>query len=140
MESYDLIVIGTGTAAQTAAGQIRQAGRSVAVIDHLPFGGTCALRGCDPKKTLRSGPDAVDWARRMYQHGVVGKLRIDWRELIIFKRTFTDPVPMGLEANFANQGIDAFHGIARFRDSDTVIVEGRALKARNILLATGAVR
>jgi glutathione reductase (NADPH) len=60
MESYDLIVIGTGTAAQTAAGQIRQAGRSVAVIDHLPFGGTCALRGCDPKKTLRSGPDAVD--------------------------------------------------------------------------------
>jgi glutathione reductase (NADPH) len=138
MESYDLIVIGTGTAAQTAAGQIRQAGRSVAVIDHLPFGGTCALRGCDPKKTLRSGPDAVDWARRMYQHGVVGKLRIDWRELIIFKRTFTDPVPMGLEANFANQGIDAFHGIARFRDSDTVIVEGRALKARNILLATGS--
>ena len=138
MESYDLIVIGTGTAAQAAAGQIRQAGRSVAVIDHLPFGGTCALRGCDPKKTLRGGPEAVDWARRMYQRGVVGKLRIDWRELITFKRTFTDPAPVGLEAYFAKQGIDAFHGIARFHDFDTVIVEGRALKAKNILLATGA--
>ena len=137
MESYDLIVIGTGTAAQTAAGQIRQAGRSVAIIDHLPFGGTCALRGCDPKKTLRSGPEAVDWARRMYQHGVVGQFLIDWRELITFKRTFTDPVPMQLEADFSKQGIDGFHGIARFRDSDTVIVGGHALKARNILLATG---
>jgi glutathione reductase (NADPH) len=138
MESYDLVVIGTGTAAQVAAGQIRQAGRSVVVIDHLPFGGTCALRGCDPKKTLRSGPQAIDWARRMYQRGVAGNLRIDWRELITFKRTFTDPIPMGLKANFTKQGIDAFHGIARFHDSDTVIVEDRALKARSILLATGA--
>jgi glutathione reductase (NADPH) len=50
MYSYHLIVIGTGTAAQVAAGRIRQAGPSVAVIDHRPFGGTCALRGCDPKK------------------------------------------------------------------------------------------
>jgi glutathione reductase (NADPH) len=138
MQSYDLIVIGTGTAAQAAAGRVRQAGRSVAVIDHLPFGGTCALRGCDPKKTLRSGTEAVDWARRMRQHGVVGKPHIDWRKLIAFKRTFTDPVPKGLEANLAEQGIDAFHGIARFSGSDTVVVEGRALKASNILLATGA--
>jgi glutathione reductase (NADPH) len=40
MDSYDLIVIGTGTAAQVAAGRARKAGRSVAVIDHRPFGGT----------------------------------------------------------------------------------------------------
>jgi glutathione reductase (NADPH) len=50
MDVYDLIVIGTGTAAQVAAPRVRGVGRSVAVIDHLPFGGTCALRGCDPKK------------------------------------------------------------------------------------------
>lgn len=93
MNVYDLIVIGTGTAAQVAAAYVRKAGRSVAVIDHLPFGGTCALRGCDPKKMLVSGAEAVDWARRMHEHGVVGELRIDWRELIAFKRTFTDPVP-----------------------------------------------
>jgi len=62
MELYDLIVIGTGTAAQVAAAHVRKAGRSVAVIDHLPFGGTCALRGCDPKKMLVSGAEAVDWA------------------------------------------------------------------------------
>src|SRR2546422_3122386 len=42
--------IGTGTAATVAASRCRAAGWRVAVIDHLPFGGTCALRGCDPDR------------------------------------------------------------------------------------------
>ena len=93
MDGYDVIVIGTGTAAQVVSSRARRAGRSVAVIDHRPFGGICALRGCDPKKMLVSGAEAADWARRMRRRGVAGDLRIDWKELIAFKRTFTDPVP-----------------------------------------------
>src|SRR6266496_1603599 len=106
MATYDLIVIGTGTAAQVASGRIRKAGRSVAVIDHRPFGGTCALRGCDPKKTLVSGAEAIDMAHRMQGRGVDGEVRIDWKELIVFKRSFTDPVPGKLEQSFAARGID----------------------------------
>jgi glutathione reductase (NADPH) len=70
MDAYDLIVIGTGTAAQVAAAGVRRAHRSVAVIDHQPFGGTCALRGCDSKKVLVGGAEAVDFARRMISRGV----------------------------------------------------------------------
>jgi glutathione reductase (NADPH) len=54
-DSYDLVVIGTGTAASVAAYRCREAGWRVAVIDHLPFGGTCALRSCDLKKILVAG-------------------------------------------------------------------------------------
>ena len=79
MDGYDLIVIGTGTAAQVVSSRVQRAGgASGAVIDHRPFGGTCALRGCDPKKMLISGAEAADWARRMYRRGVVGELRINW--------------------------------------------------------------
>lgn len=138
MDGYDVIIIGTGTAAQVVAGRVRHAGRSVAVIDHRPFGGTCALRGCDPKKMLISGAEAADWARRMHRHGVAGELRIDWKELISFKRAFTDPVPQKREASFAKQGIEAFHGVARFTGPNTVIVDGRELRGRNIVIATGA--
>lgn len=138
MDVYDLIVIGSGTAAQVAAGRVRKAGRSVAVIDHRPFGGTCALRGCDPKKMLISGPEAVDFARRMHRHGVAGDLHIDWKELVAFKRSFTDPVPKKLEERFAEGGIDVFHGKARFDGPDVIAVEGRPLKGRNILIASGA--
>ena len=138
MDGYDLIVIGTGTAAQVTAARVRRAGRAVAVIDHRPFGGACALRGCDPKKVLVSGAEAADWTSRMHGRGVVGDMHINWKELIAFKRTFTDPVPKKREESFAKQGIDAFHGMARFSGPDTVLVEGRALKGRNIVIATGA--
>jgi glutathione reductase (NADPH) len=117
---------------------VRHAGRSVAVIDHRPFGGTCALRGCDPKKMLISGAEAVDWAHRMHGRGVIGEVSIDWSALIAFKRSFTDPIPEKLEGSLSKQGIDAFHGMARFTGPNTVIVEGRSLHGRNILIATGA--
>lgn len=42
---FDLVIIGTGTAAMVTATRVRDAGWSVAVIDEKPFGGTCALRG-----------------------------------------------------------------------------------------------
>ncbi len=56
-DTYDLVAIGSGTAAQSATARVRTAGWRVAVIDHRPFGGTCALRGCDPKKMLIGGTE-----------------------------------------------------------------------------------
>jgi glutathione reductase (NADPH) len=51
-QRFDLVVIGTGAAASTVAFKCQSAGWQVAVVDSRPFGGTCALRGCDPKKVL----------------------------------------------------------------------------------------
>ena len=138
MASYDLIVIGSGTAAQVAVGRVRAAGWSVAVIDHRPFGGTCALRGCDPKRMLVSGEEAIDAARRMARHGVDGTLAIDWPDLMAFKRTFTDPIPAKQEQRYTELGVDAFHGLARFAGPDAIEVDGRAFQARHVLIATGA--
>jgi glutathione reductase (NADPH) len=138
-QNYDLVVIGTGTAASVAASRCRSAGWRVAVIDHLQFGGTCALRGCDPKKVLVGGAEAIDHARRMYGKGVAGELRFDWPELIKFKRTFTEPVPPRKEKDFNKSGIDAYHGRARFCGSRMVEVDGQVLEGRFVLIAAGAV-
>jgi len=56
----------------------------------------------------------------------------------MFKRSFTDAVPRNLEKDFAENGIDAFHGVARFTGQDVIVTEGREFKARYILIATGA--
>src|SRR3984893_8081262 len=138
MKTYDLVIIGSGTGAQAASSRMRAAGWSVASVDHRPFGGTCALRGCDPKRVLMSGGEAIDAETRMRGHGVTGEARIDWRDLMMFKRSFTDAVPRNLEKYFAENGIDAFHGFARFTGRDVVVTEGRELKARYILIAAGA--
>jgi glutathione reductase (NADPH) len=138
MKTYDLMIIGSGPAAQVVSSRVRAAGWSVALVDHRPFGGTCALRGCDPKKMLISGAEAIDAVARMSGHGVKGEARIDWRDLMMFKRSFTDAVPRNREKDFAESGIDAFHELARFADSDVVIIDGRQLKARYFLIAAGA--
>lgn len=137
-QPYDLVVIGTGTAAMVASSRVRAAGWSVAVIDHRPFGGTCALRGCDPKKMLVTGAEAVDLVGRMHGRGVAGDARIAWRDLIGFKRTFTGPVPEKHERRYADKGIDAYHGRARFVGPDAVAVDETTLKARHVLIAAGA--
>ena len=139
-KQYDLIVIGTGTGASVAASRCRSAGWSVAVIDHLPFGGTCALRGCDPKKVLVGAAEAIDRSRRMRGNGITGgEPAIAWNDLIKFKRTFTKPVPAMKEKNFAKNGIDAYHGRAKFRGPRSVEVGGEVLEGRFILIAVGAV-
>ena len=139
-KQYDLVVIGTGTGASGAAARCRSAGWSVAVIDHLPFGGTCALRGCDPKKVLVGAVEAIDHARRMRGHGIAGgELNIAWNELMTFKRTFTEPVPATKEKGFAKNGIDAYHGRAKFCGPRSVEVGGDVLEGRFILIAVGAV-
>ena len=138
MKTYDLVIIGSGTAAQAVGSRMRAASWSVALIDHRPFGGTCALRGCDPKKMLISGAEVIDAGTRMRGHGVVGEMRIDWRSLVAFKRGFTNPVPRIRERTFAEAGIAALHGVARFTSPDTVAVEGDELKGRQILIAAGA--
>lgn len=137
--THDLIVIGTGTAATVTAMGCSKAGWSVAIIDHRPFGGTCALRGCDPKKMLVAAAEVIDGFERMGEIGTVkGAVRIDWAALQRHKRSFTDPVPAKREKAYISRGMDTFHGRARFTGSDTVVVDGRTLRARHIVIAAGA--
>ncbi len=137
-KQYDLIVIGAGTAAMVAATRVRAAGWTVAVTDFRPFGGTCALRGCDPKKMLISGTTAVDYVRRMRDKGVFGSVHVDWPKLMAFKRSFTDPVPENNERRYRDKGIDTYHGRARFTGKNTLDVDDQSLEAKYILLASGA--
>ena len=138
-QTFDLVVIGTGAAGSTAAHSLRSAGWTVAIIDKRPFGGTCALRGCDPKKVLVGVAEAVDWYQRMRGRGVPeGNVSLDWPALMRFKRTFTDPVPEDREKGFQEAGIVTFHGIAKFVDHRTILVGDQALTSRNIVIAAGA--
>jgi glutathione reductase (NADPH) len=137
--TFDLVAIGTGTAASTAASRCRAAGWRVAIIDSRPFGGTCALRGCDPKKVLVGAAEVIDWNGRMNGKSIrAEQVRIEWPELMHFKRSFTEPIPRQREAEFSKAGIAAYHGRARFVGPSAVQVGGDMLEARYVVVATGA--
>lgn len=107
-------------------------------MDSRPFGGTCALRGCDPKKVIVGAAEAIDWIRRMKGRGIQATdLQIDWPELMRFKRSFTEPVTKRREDDFAKAGIAAFHGRARFAGPTTVHVREETLEGRYVVIAAG---
>ena len=138
MKKFDLVAIGTGTAASAVASRCRLAGWQVAIVDSRPFGGTCALRGCDPKKVLVGAAEVIDWGRRIEGKGIKAQqLRIDWQKLMRFKRSFTEPVPKQREEGFAKAGIAAFHGRARFVGPSTVQVGEEVLEGRYVVIAAG---
>lgn len=135
---FDLIVIGGGTGGNGVARMTANAGWKVASIDSLPFGGTCALRGCDPKKMLIAVTEGVEWASNLDGKGLKAETAVNWPDMIAFKRTFTDAMPGRIEGGLEKAGITVLHGEARFTGRDTIEVNGEALSARHFHIATGA--
>ena len=135
---FDLVVVGTGITSAVAT-RCREAGWSVAVIDYRPFGGTCALRGCVPKKILVTATEAVHAARDLVGHGVRAQdIALAWPELIGFKRSMVDPTPRRTEEAWARVGIEQFHGRARFVGPTTLAVGDDRLVGGRVLIAAGA--
>ena len=137
-QDYDLIVIGAGTGGNGVARMAAAAGWKVASIDSMPYGGTCALRGCDPKKMLIAVTEGVDWADNLKGKGLEAQTSINWPDMIAFKKTFTGVMPSRIEAGLKKAGVSTLHGDAYFTSPDTVEVNGLALRAKHFHIATGA--
>jgi glutathione reductase (NADPH) len=136
---FDLIVIGSGTAGMGAAMKCKNKGWNVAVVDSRPFGGTCALRGCDPKKILVGAAELMDWNLRMKGKGFGSTGEINWSDLIAFKRTFTQGVSENREKSLQEAGIITLHGHAKFVGENKIKVEKHVYEGKHILIATGAI-
>ena len=137
-KTYDLIVIGGGTAGNGVARMAADAGWSVASIDSEPHGGTCALRGCDPKKMLVAVTKGVEFAENMEGKGLEAQPSVNWPDMIAFKRSFTEAMPPRIEAGLEKAGIDVLHGLARFTGPNTIELNGETLTAKHFHIATGA--
>lgn len=138
-DDYDLLVIGAGMAGIAAATKCSSQGWRVAIVDELPYGGTCALRGCDPKKILRRGAEVVEATRLMRGKGVDNSaLSINWDELMNHKHGFTDPVPQSMEEDLRAHGVDTLHGTATFTGPTSIDVSETTYEVSKVLIATGA--
>lgn len=138
-QHFDLIVIGAGMAGVAAANKCAAQGWGVAIVDSLPYGGTCALRGCDPKKILRRGAEVIDSARLMRGRGIDdAELSINWADLMKHKHGFTDPVPQNMEDGLSSSGVTTLHGHARFTGHRQLEIDGVRHDADRFLVATGA--
>jgi glutathione reductase (NADPH) len=137
MNEYDLIVIGTGSAGSNAAYGVKAAAWNVAIVDSGPFGGTCALRGCDPKKVLVGAAEIIGRSINLKGKGIDEVPKLNWSDLMAFKRTFIEPVPKSNEKGFEKAGIDTYYGKATFTGNNSVKINNKQLKAKHFVIATG---
>ena len=107
-DKVDVLVIGTGTAGYTLALACRKAGRQVAVVDNRPYGGTCAMRGCEPEKYLVEAAQVARLSQQMSEIGIHPAAHIDWPALMRSKSAFTSAVPERTETALQKAGVEIF--------------------------------
>lgn len=139
-ETYDLAVIGGGSAGLTAVSFAVQLGARVALLEKNHIGGDCTWYGCVPSKTLLKTAKVAHQMRTAESYGLIPvEPKVDLKSVMGHVRSVIDTIyqhesPEALRA----QGIDVFLDSACFIDHYTLSVGSEKITAHNILLATGA--
>lgn len=138
MSNYDLFVIGGGSAGLAAAKRAAKHGAKVALAEPAQLGGTCAARGCIPKKLMvyasefaQQFEDAVGygWSRSTAQ--------FEWRSLITAIQQDIDRLDAIHAKSLEEAGIQLFRSEAAFVDTHTLVVGAQRITADKILIAVG---
>jgi len=138
-KKYDVFVIGTSGTGQTVAETCAKNGLSVAVADNRVYGGTCANRGCNPKKILLGATEAWELANNLKQKNITTTPELNWKALQKFKKSMTKAVPAATESQFNDLGIETYHQSPHFINKHTLSVEGKTVYAKHIVIATGQI-
>lgn len=139
MSDYDAVVIGSGTAGQTAAYELKANGMTVAVVEKSATpGGICALAGCQAKKWFYEAAEIAAKAHHLDGKGIVSAPQIAWADVLREKNKFTNTVPSGTLSGLKKAGIKAIAGAGRFLDNHSLNVDGRKISAHFFIIASGA--
>jgi len=140
---YDLIVIGGGSAAFSAAIKAESLGLTTLMINGgLDFGGTCVNVGCVPSKNLIRAAETAYHATHSNFKGIKPRgVDIDFKQIIKDKKKLVSALQqqkyMDVVSDFEN--LTMLKGWAEFVNNNTIIVDGEdTYTATNIIIATGA--
>ena len=146
METYDVIVIGSGPGGYVAAIRSAQLGNKTALIEkYATLGGTCLNVGCIPSKTLLDSSEHYHQAKEQFPaHGIkVGALSLDFPQMIHRKNEVVGATTSGIDFLMKKNNIDVHQGLGAFVDANTISVtpskkDSYHLVAKNIIVATGS--
>ncbi|MDJ0349927.1 FAD-dependent oxidoreductase [Cryobacterium sp. PH29-G1] len=139
-DEFDLVVIGGGTAGLVASRSAASFGAKVALIESHLLGGDCLWTGCVPSKSLIAAADAATTARSSAHLGVSSSnVVVDFaRVMAHVQEAMHEIAPVDSAESLERDNIAVVIGRARFTGANTVAVNGRELRFKQALIATGA--
>lgn len=139
-DAFDVVVIGGGTAGMVTASGCARLGRRVALIEKEALGGDCLWTGCVPTKALIATARLIDHAAHADRFGLQPhRFDIAPRRIMDAMRSARAIVQKNDDpARFRLLGIDVITGNAHIAAPDEVEVDGRRLRAKDIVIATGS--
>lgn len=137
---YDLIVIGSGSAAFAAAIRATESGSRVALMESNVIGGSCVNVGCIPSKAMLAPVDLYFRAGRHPFTGIQTSAKgFDLGAMVDSKAELVDQLRAEKYLDLAKEyGFTLCLGHAEFVDDETIECGGERLRARAYLIATGA--
>ncbi|PZO48765.1 MAG: pyridine nucleotide-disulfide oxidoreductase [Phormidesmis priestleyi] len=137
---YDLVVIGGGSAGLVAASAGAQINAKVALIEKNLLGGDCLHYGCVPSKSLIYAAKIAQNVKTAADFGIyTSPPEIKIQEALGHVQSVVDTIQIHDSAErFEKLGVDVIFGTGRFVDTKTFEVNGRKIKARAFLVATGS--
>jgi dihydrolipoamide dehydrogenase len=138
-QSFDIVVLGGGSAGYAVALRAVQLGKTVAIVEKDKLGGTCLHRGCVPTKAMLHSAEVADGVREAGEAGVDAELKgIDIERVTAFREGIVSKKFKGLQGLLNAKGIQVFAGEGRLTSPTTVEVGEQTLTAKNVVLATGS--
>ena len=140
MREYDIIAIGGGSGGIATMNRAGEHGAKAAVIEEKKLGGTCVNVGCVPKKIMWYGAQI---AESFHHYGpdygfTSSDIQFDFAKLRQNREAYIDRARSSYDGSFKRNGVDLIEGRAHFVDSHTVSVNGELIRAKHIVIATGA--
>jgi pyruvate/2-oxoglutarate dehydrogenase complex dihydrolipoamide dehydrogenase (E3) component len=138
-QRFDAVIVGAGQAGPPLAGQLTDAGHTVAVVERKHVGGTCVNTGCIPTKTLVASAHAAQLARRGAEYGVgTGPVSVDMGRVKARKDGIMLNDRSGVESWLEGMAdCTLIRGHARFEDPNTLRVNDELISADRIFLNVG---
>ncbi|MCC2681823.1 MAG: D-isomer specific 2-hydroxyacid dehydrogenase, NAD-binding protein [Nitrosospira multiformis] len=139
-ETFDVIIIGAGTAGLAALKEVKKRTDNFAIINDGPWGTVCARVGCMPSKALIEAAKAFHRRTSFKEFGIQGAdyLKPDIAAVLRRVRRLRDDFVASTLKATEVLGERAISGRARLLEAGRLEVNGRELRARNIIIATGS--
>jgi dihydrolipoamide dehydrogenase len=145
MESFDLVILGSGPGGYVCAIRAAQLGLKTAIVEkYNTLGGTCLNVGCIPSKAMLDSSEHFHNATHTFaEHGIVtGEVKADLAQMIKRKNEVVSTTCAGVKFLMDKNNIAVFHGLGSFVDAQTIKVtsEGneQEIKGKNVVIATGS--